>query len=68
MIDVFLQNSDVRERPIALVVIEAEADYEAVRNLEAFILHGNVDQPPRCFVQKCADRKAAGLAAGEDIE
>jgi hypothetical protein len=68
MIDVFLQNPDIWECPIALVVIETEADHEAVGNLEAAILDGNVDQPARRLVQECADRQAARLAAGKDVE
>src|SRR5690349_9927821 len=52
---VFRQRSHVGEVAIALLVVEAVADREPVRNLEADVANGKIDAPPLGLREQGAD-------------
>src|SRR6266480_547924 len=59
------EHSDVGEVAIPLPEIQAVADHEAIRNLEADIADGNLDLPAVGFCQERADLQGCGLAGLE---
>src|SRR5436190_1380420 len=64
------QRGHVREVAIALLVIEAIADGEPVRNLEADVTRGQLDLAPFGFGQQGADlqrRRVAGAEAAQQV-
>src|SRR5438034_9687787 len=62
---IFAQDGDVREVPVTLAEVEAVADHEAVRNLEADVAHGDVDLAARGLRHQRADLEACRLAGFE---
>ena len=57
-----LRTRHVRQVPVPLAEIEAVADHEAVRDLEAHVAHGHVDLAPLRLRQKRAHLEARRLA------
>src|SRR5258707_1343528 len=53
-----VQNAHIGQIPVSLGEIEAVADHELVRDLEADIAEGDVDLPPRRLRQEGADLEA----------
>ena len=53
---ILLHDCDIAQVPEKLVVIQAEAHYEAVRNFEAAEIDRDLHDAPRVAIQKGADR------------
>src|SRR3954447_23864655 len=60
--EVRAQHADVGQVPVALGEVEAVADHELVRDLEADVADGNVDLAPFWLRQQRADLEARRLA------
>src|SRR6185312_5834776 len=60
--------ADMGQGAVALGVVDAVADDELVRDLEADPTRLHVDLAPRRLVEQGADLDAAGVAGGEDVE
>src|SRR4051812_48480921 len=60
--EIRVEHAHVRQVSVALGEIEAVADHEPIRDLEAHVADGHVDLPALRFCQKRADLEARGLA------
>src|ERR1022692_3462295 len=63
-----LHHRHVAQVTVKLIVVETEADDEAVGNLETAELHGDLDEPAGIAVQESAHGQRVGAAAGERLQ
>src|ERR1022692_1955013 len=63
-----LHHRHVAQVTVELIVVETEADDEAVGNLETAELHRDLDQPARIAVQESAYGQRVRPAAGERLQ
>src|SRR6188508_1963126 len=64
-VDRWLQHADVGQIAVALVVVEAVADDEPVRDREADVVDGDLGQPSRGLVEQAADPDRGRVALPE---
>jgi len=64
----WLHYGDIAQVPVELLVVEAEADDEAVRDLEATEFHRHLDDAARRAVQQRADGERIGPTPGQRLQ
>src|SRR3954462_9020984 len=67
-VDLGLQGADVGQVPVALGVVQAVADDELVRDVEADVAHRDLDLDRVGFAQQRADLEAGRLPAAEVLQ
>ena len=59
------QNAHEAQVPVSLPVVEAVADHELVGDLEADVVHRDVDEPARRLVEQRADPERGRVLAAQ---
>ncbi len=62
-----LNDSDIRKIPVSLVIIQAVAYHEFIRDLEACVLHLYVNHPAGGLIQKRAQGHALGISLTQKL-